>query len=156
MQVIDTDAYRREHVMEKMLAWYAKNKGIAVCAEQDTLNVLFGDRIKRLPPKYNLFATFLERIIKINPFSRQFRVHPTKAVFEAVADPHIVHFIGGKKPWKNSYRSFRVDYRKAMREIGFTDPIPGETSFNRFIGFFADAYHTLLQHYARLVLRLFF
>lgn len=156
VQVIDVAAYRRERVMERMLEWYAANKDIAVCAEQDTLNILFGDRIKRLPPKYNLFATFLERVIKVNPFSKTFRVHSTRDFFEAVADPAVVHFIGGKKPWKNKFRSFRTDYRKAMREIGFTDPIPGETVWHKFIGLFADGYHGLLRIYAKAAFRLVF
>lgn len=156
VQVIDTAAYRREHVMERMLDWYAKNKNLAVCAEQDALNVLFGDRIRRLPPKYNLFATFLEQIVRVNPFGRQWRVHPTREVFQAVSDPSVVHFIGRKKPWRNSFRSFRSDYRRAMREIGFTDPIPGETAGDVLLGALADAGHSLLRMYARVMTRLFF
>ena len=157
VQVIDTEAYRREHVKERMLEWYAKYKSIAVCAEQDALNAVCGDRIKRIPIKYNFYASWIDRIPKHNPFNPRWRIHATRDVLEGAAHPAIVHFIGHKKPWLKGYRSFRRDYRRIMRELGWMGkPIPGEGPIFRFIGLFADAYHGLLRKYAALQLRLLY
>ena len=157
VQVIDTEAYRREHVKERMLEWYAKYKSIAVCAEQDALNAVCGDRIKRIPVKYNFYASWIDRIPKHNPFNPRWRIHATRDVLEGAAHPAIVHFIGHKKPWLKGYRSFRRDYRRVMRELGWlSGPIPGEGPLFRFIGLFADTYHALLRKYAALQLRLLY
>ena len=157
VQVIDIAAYRREQVKERMLAWYAKYRDIAVCAEQDALNAVCGDRIKRIPVKYNFYASWIDRIPKHNPFNPRWRIHATRDVLEGAAHPAIVHFIGHKKPWSKGYRSFRQDYRRVMRVLGWLrGPVPGEGPLFRFIGFFADAYHTLLRKYAALQLRLLY
>ena len=157
VQVIDTDAYRRERVKERMLEWYARNRAIAVCAEQDSLNVVCGDRIKRLPIKYNFYASWLDRMPKHNPFNPKWRIHATRDVLDGAANPAIVHFIGHKKPWNKSYRSFRREYRRAMRALGLLHGnIPGEGPLFRFFGIFADAYHDLMRKYAALQLRLLY
>lgn len=157
VQVIDTEAYRREHIKERMLEWYAKYKSIAVCAEQDALNAVCGDRIRRIPVKYNFYASWLDRIPKHYPFNPRWRIHATRDVLEGAAHPAIVHFIGRKKPWLKGYRSFRRDYRRVMRELGWLPGnVPGEGPLFRFIGLFADAYHTLLRKYAALQLRLLY
>lgn len=157
VQVIDTDAYRRERVKDRMLEWYARNRDIAVCAEQDSLNVVCGDRIRRLPVKYNFYASWLDRMPKHNPFDPKWRIHATRDVLDGAANPAIVHFIGHKKPWNKGYRSFRREYRRAMRDLGLLHGnIPGEGPVFRFFGIFADAYHDLMRKYAALQLRLLY
>lgn len=153
-QVIDTDAYRRENVQQRILDWYAKNRHIAVCVEQDAINMVCGAQIKRLHVKYNYTVSWLERAVKVNPFKKEWRVFPTRDVFEAMADPTIVHFIGQNKPWRANYRPYRNVYRQAMAELGLLENgrLPGETLLKRMVGALYDAYHALLTLYVRLVL----
>jgi len=158
LQVIDTDAYRREHVLERMLAWYAKYKETSDCVEQDALNAVVGAKIYRLHLTYNFTVGWLDRLPKNNPFRKEWRVYPTKMVFEACADPAILHFIGHKKPWVWTHRPYRNLYRKAMIELGFIERLlPGENNMkSRIIGATCDMMHAVLTGYARLMCRTFF
>ena len=153
-QVIDTDAYRRENVQQHILDWYAKYRKTAVCVEQDAINAVYGERIKRLHVKYNYTVGWLERAVKVNPFKKEWRVFPTRDVFEAMLDPTVVHFIGQKKPWRFNIRPYRNTYRAAMRELGFLEngKLPGQTLPKELLGRLADAYHWLLRLYVRLLL----
>ena len=105
--------------------------------------------------KYNYTVGWLERAVKVNPFKKEWRVFPTRDVFEAMLDPTVVHFIGQKKPWRFNYRPYRNTYRAAMRELGFLEngKLPNQTFAKECLGRLADAYHTLLRLYVRLVLR---
>ena len=155
-QVIDTDAYRREHVLEKILHWYAKYKDISLCVEQDAVNAVIGERIRRLHIKYNFTVGWCDRIVKFNFLRKELRVYPTQDVFAAVVDPTILHFIGHKKPWRWNHRAFRNLYRKSMEELGLFDKATfGETPMRRLVGAFFDGYHLLIRGYARIILATF-
>ena len=154
-QVINTDAFRREHIREKMLAWYAAHKDIAECVEQDAANVVYGERILRLHLKYNLTVGWYDRILSHNPFRREWRVHPPKMVFEACADPVILHFIGHRKPWVRNHRAYRNLYRSAMKKLGLYDP---KTYLynprHELIARFFNVYNGIAAGYARVMARI--
>ena len=151
--VIDTDAYRREGILAKILDWYAKYKDVSLCVEQDAINAVAGERILRLHIKYNFTVGWCDRIMRMNPFRRELRVYPTQDVFAAVADPAVLHFIGHKKPWRWNHRPFRNLYRKAMEELGLFDGNAyGETPTRAVVGVLFDFYHVLTRAYARIIL----
>ena len=156
IQVINTDAFRREHLREKMFAWYTAHKDIAECVEQDSANVIYGERILRLHIKYNYTVGWLERAVKMNPFRKEWRVFPTRDVLEAMLDPTVVHFIGHQKPWRFNHRPYRHTYRRAMSELGLLENgrLPGETPAKKAVAVLFDGYHGLLKLYARLLLAL--
>jgi len=157
LQVIDTDAYRSERVLERMLEWYARYRDVADCVEQDAINAVIGEKILRLHLKYNFTVGWLDRLPKNSPFRKEWRVYPTRMVFEACADPYVLHFIGHKKPWAWNHRPYRNVYRKAMAELGLLDgPLFGETPSRRVIGVACDAMHLVLTGYARLMCATFF
>ena len=153
LQVINTDTFRRERICEKMLAWYETHKTAADCVEQDAANVVYGDRILRLHLKYNFTVGWFDRILNHNPFLREWRVYPTKMVFEAVTDPAILHFIGHRKPWARNHRAYRNTYRNAMKELGLYDPTAYcWTLGGEITGMFFDIYNKIVALYARLIL----
>ena len=152
-QVIDTDTYRRDRILEKILAWYAKYKDVSLCVEQDAINAVAGERIRRLHVKYNFTVGWCDRIMKFNPFRSELRVYPTQDVFAAVDDPTILHFIGHKKPWRWNHRAYRNLYRTSMKELGLYDGKAfGETPARALVGVLFDLYHVLTRAYARIIL----
>lgn len=154
LQVINLDAFRREHLRERMFDWYATHKNVAICVEQDALNVVAGARIKRLPPTFNCPVSWLARILKDDFSKPDWRVFRSEEVLRALADPAIIHFIGGNKPWKYNHRPWRNEYRKAMIELGLIQhDLPGETPLKKAIGAFFDVYHMFLQRRVRTMLR---
>lgn len=153
-QVINADVFRREHILDKMLAWYSKHKDIAECVEQDSANVIYGNRILRLHLKYNFTVGWYDRILNHNPFDREWRVYPTKMVFEACADPAILHFIGHRKPWARNHRAFRNTYRSAMKELGLYNPKDYYFSIkSEIIGRLFDFFNLIVVAYSRLMLK---
>ena len=155
-QVINTDAYRRERILEKILAWYAKYKDVSLCVEQDAINAVAGERIRRLHIKYNFTVGWCDRIPKCNFLRKELRVYPTQDVFGAVVDPTILHFIGHKKPWFWNHRAFRNVYRRALEELGlFDERTFGETTLRRLVGVFFDCYHLMIRGYALIILSTF-
>lgn len=153
-QVINTDAFRRERIREKMFAWYVAHKDIAECVEQDSANVVYGERILRLHLKYNLTVGWYDRILSHNPFRREWRVYPPKMVLEACADPAILHFIGHRKPWARNHRAYRNLYRNAMKELGLYDPKAYLYSpRHELVARFFDVYNGIAAGYARIMSR---
>ena len=156
--VLDLDAFRREKMSDRMVTWYRQHSATAVNLDQDAQNVAYGDRTLRLPPKWNYTDGWLERLLKQNPFAREWRVFPPKDVLEAILDPCIVHYIGRHKPTSWTHRPERKAYRRMMDELGLlkNGRLPGETVARRIAACLFDGYHVLLKAYARLLLTIRF
>ena len=154
--VLDLDAFRRERMSDKMIDWYRRNFRTAVNLDQDAQNVAYGDRTLRLHPKWNYTDGWLERLLKLNPFAREWRVHPPREILEAILEPAIIHYIGRKKPTSWNHRPERKVYRRAMSELGLLENgrLPGETPARKAVAVLFDGYHGLLKLYARLLLAL--
>lgn len=155
--VIDVDAYRRDGIPAKILEWYAKYKDVSIAVDQDAENIVFGDRTKRLPIRWNYSDGWLERILKCRPWQKEWRVHPRKEVLEAIFNPAIIHYVGGRKPTKRTHRPERKVHRAMMRELGLMKGrLPeGQGLPEMLEGAFFDCYHALLRIYARFLLFLF-
>lgn len=155
LQVINVDAFRREGLCEKMLDWYAAHKESAECVEQDSANVVYGERILRLHLKYNFTVGWYDRILNKNPFRKLWRVYPPRMVLEAVADPAVLHFIGHRKPWCWNHRAFRNVYREAMKELGlYSAEAYLETPSRLIQGAFFDVYNAFVRAWARFLLKI--
>ena len=156
--VLDLNVFRRERMSDKMIDWYRRNCKTAINLDQDAQNVIYGDRTLRLPPKWNYTDGWLERLLKQNPFAREWRVFPPRDVLEAILAPCIVHYIGRHKPTAWTHRPERKAYRRMMEELGLLENgrLPGETAARRIIAHLFDGYHALLKTYARLLLTIRF
>ena len=152
--VLDLDRFRAERTSERMIDWYARHHKTVKCQDQDAQNVAYGARTLRLPPKWNYTDGWLDRIPKMNPWAHEWRVFSPREMLEAIVDPHIIHYIGPRKPTAWTHRSERQAFRRAMAELGLLENgrLPGETLPKRIVGAFFDAYHAVLKLYARLLL----
>ena len=108
--LIDMHAFRRERVGETILAYYRKNGGHLFANDQDAINGSLKERIFSLPVSYNYHNTydfystrFLQKICDYPLLVRE--------IEEAKKNPHIVHFLGEERPWRegNTHR-FRDEY----------------------------------------------
>ena len=156
--VLDLDVFRRERMSDQIIDWYRRYAKVAVNLDQDAQNVIYGDRTLRLPPKWNYTDGWLERLVKQNPFAREWRVFSPKDILEAILDPHIVHFIGRHKPTAWTHRPERKAYRRLMDELGLLENgrLPDETVSRRLVAGLFDVWHALLKAYARLLLTIRF
>jgi lipopolysaccharide biosynthesis glycosyltransferase len=89
--------------------------------EQDILNIACYGKILTLPPKYNALIT---RLKENNPILRN--LYSEQDIIEANNSPHIIHYIGVKKPWK----SFDVYMEKYWWKIAKKTPFINSL-FNR-------------------------
>ena len=155
--VIDVDTYRRENIPAKILAWYEANKGTSLAVDQDAENVILGTRTRRIPIKWNYPDGWLERILKCPLWRKEWRVHPRREVLEAILDPCIIHYVGGRKPTGRTHRPERKAHRKLQRELGLMKGhLPdGQGWRDEIEGAVFDVYHALLRLYARVLLFLF-
>lgn len=156
--VLDLDAFRRERMSDQIIDWYRQHAKVAINLDQDAQNVIYGNRTLRLPPKWNYTDGWLERLVKQNPFAREWRVFSPKDILEAMLDPHIVHFIGRHKPTSWTHRPERKAYRRLMDELGLLENgrLPGETAGRRLIASLFDVWHAMLKAYARTLLTIRF
>ena len=151
--LVDLDAFRREHMTDRMVAWYLAHRDIAINTDQDSQNMMYGARTLRIPIKWNYTDGWLERIPHLNPFAKEWRVFPPRDVLQAALDPYIIHYIGTRKPTQWTHRPERKRFHQAMRELGLsTDNLPGETPVRKLIAGLFDCYHFLIRCYARLLL----
>lgn len=153
--VLDLDAFRAENLSDKMINWYKHHRAVAINTDQDCQNVIYGARTRRLPPKWNYTDGWLERLPKLNPFAREWRVFAPREMLEAMLDPCIIHYIGRRKPTAWTHRPERKVFRKAMEEIDLIkagERLPGETTPRLVLAWLFNGYHALLRHYARFLL----
>ena len=155
--VIDVDAYRRENIPAQIRAWYEAHKDTSLAVDQDAENAILGTRTKRLPIKWNYPDGWLERLLKCPPWKKEWRVHPRREVLEAIFDPCIIHYVGGRKPTRRTHRPERKAHRKLQRELGLIKGrLPEGLGWrDELEGAIFDIYHALLRLYARGLLFLF-
>lgn len=144
--VINARAFREENALERIAAWNTLHRDIAQCIDQDALNALYWDRVIRLPMKYNYSDGWLARHVKFSRRAASWRANPPDEVLAAIADPYVLHFWGGKKPWRANHRAEGRRYEAAMREIGLLKgQLPGMTFFRRLERAVYDLYYAFLR-----------
>lgn len=138
--------WRRERVKERLLDWVARWKDDTRCPDQDALNALFHDRMVHLPPKWNYHDGWVERSCRMGLSACTWEGNRPEDVLEAILAPRILHYWGGRKPWRFNHRPERKRYETAMRELGLVQGrLEGSTFWRRLQLPFFDALHALLK-----------
>ncbi len=97
VQVIDVAAFNDQQVLERCLEFAGKHPAKTIGLDQDLINaVLHGDWAE-ISPVWNWQYTWASRL------------------YAGVADPHVIHFIGPKKPWKHAGGELPLRFRRAYR-----------------------------------------
>lgn len=94
--VINLKKWREDNVEEKFIEFLSSHRGEYYCADQGVINMVFENKIKIIPPKYNLIGFF-----QIYDYNRAKKVHGIKTEFytkeivdESRKNPILVHFVG--------------------------------------------------------------
>ncbi|MBB5223442.1 hypothetical protein HNP73_003389 [Amaricoccus macauensis] len=99
MMLIDVSTWRERDVLGRMLAFGAAHDPARVGLDQDLVNAVVRGGWAELSPVWNWQYTWASRL------------------FEALADAHVVHFIGPRKPWSHDGGELPLRFRRAYRDF---------------------------------------
>ena len=141
--------WKREEAGRRLLDWGLKWD--SAFRDQDAVNAVFWDRIRILPTKWNYHDGWVERSIRRSANARAWLGNDPLDVMEAILKPKILHYWGGRKPWKFNHRPERLRYERALRELGLLDgELEGSTFLKRLTLPFWDAFHWVIKRIVRM------
>ena len=91
--LIDVERFVRDGVLEACLKRFAEQPQALFRHDQSLLNLVLKDRWTELSPVWNWQYTWSSRF------------------FADLADPHLIHFIGPRKPWKDTTHALPARFR---------------------------------------------
>jgi hypothetical protein len=103
--LIDVAEYGRQQVLERCLEFAGRHPPARIGLDQDLLNAVLLGGWAELSPLWNWQYTWASRM------------------FEAMADAHVVHFIGPRKPWQHAGGELPLRFRRAYRAF-FAEHFP--------------------------------
>jgi lipopolysaccharide biosynthesis glycosyltransferase len=120
--LIDLARWRRENVLERLIAYLTANYDKIVDPDQDMLNACLYDRRLPLPYIYNAISPFF------------FDYHPLGIGDDELAavraNARIVHFNGASKPWSYLCRHpRRAEYSRQLANTEWRDDEPEDRNF---------------------------
>jgi hypothetical protein len=95
--LLDVAAYNRQAILDRCLAFAAAHPGALLRNDQSLLNLVLKDDWAELAPCWNWQYT------------------RASMLYEATEGAHVIHFIGGKKPWSHAGGALPLRFRRAYR-----------------------------------------
>jgi lipopolysaccharide biosynthesis glycosyltransferase len=95
--LIDLERFNEAEILERCVVFGRRNRDRMIRHDQNLLNGTLQGAWAELSPVWNWQYTWASRF------------------FETMADPHVVHFIGPRKPWKHAGGEFPLRFRRAYR-----------------------------------------
>lgn len=99
---------RRDNIEPKL--WnFAIDRSPLDFQDQDVLNAVLGNKVKLIPPRWNLYKDYTHKTINRS---------------DCQTTPGIVHFAGREKPWNTKNPSYRhlIDWLDAYKKIFSCEP----------------------------------
>lgn len=110
--LINLDYWREHRLLSVFKDFMVHHADRIVHHDQDVLNYTLRNSKKELPIKYNLQSGFLSTEKSFGPYYRT-------EIKAAIADPAVLHYTGGSKPW---HRSCRHPYRSSFLKYKALSP----------------------------------
>jgi len=152
--VMNVEAFRKENLFTKVVAWHAAHGDAVIRPDQDALNCLFWDRVRYLHPRYNHCDGWLARQRRESSAAGEWRGNAPCEILEAILNPTILHFWGAKKPWRANRRPEGPRYERTMRAVGvLTGALPGTTALHRLVRCACRVWQDLLRRQVAARLR---
>jgi len=105
--LFDVAAYGGQQVLDTCLEFGRAHPGALLVNDQSLLNLVLRGDWAELSPVWNWQYT------------------RSSALFEALEPAHVVHFIGGKKPWSHAGGALPLKFRQAYRAYFAENPADG-------------------------------
>ncbi|OVE67350.1 hypothetical protein CCS79_14615 [Clostridium diolis] len=103
--------------------------------EQDTINALFGNKVKFIDMKWN-YCTAANEGVKFNIQLSPYKLYEE---YEKIKEPYIIHFSNLPKPWMNSEVERSLDFWRLARNTPYYELILSR-----------NASYTLNEHFGNL------
>lgn len=97
--VINLNYWRNNNIVNKCFCLISGKSDKLLFHDQDTLNCVLAGRIKYLPFQYNLQTGFLYKNYMFKHYSHVVQ----RQVWEAIANPIVIHYSGCSKPWHSRH-----------------------------------------------------
>lgn len=111
--LINLEYWRINDISKRLINWILNFKGQLQCPDQDALNVVLENKVKFLDYKYNFQQGLYGKLIWI-------RADKWPLVEKDKANPAIVHFTAGEKPWhKDCAHPLKHEYDDYMKLYDF-------------------------------------
>lgn len=125
--LMNLEVFRRDNLVEKVMAFAKIHHDVLICPDQDALNGALCDRLVRLHPRWNWHDGMTRAILKRSLSDRVWRGNSPKHSIEAVLYPGVLHYQGAHKPWRYNHRLEGQRYEDSMRRAGLVEclPLPG-------------------------------
>ena len=138
VMVINLEYWRENNVGSKCVAWLEKNAQLGRYADQDALNFVLQGRIRLCSSRWNATTSLIQGVMYHSRRASLFR--------DDVENASIVHFTGGRKPWR---REFRILYANEFLQYLGQSPwngsaIPKLTPFQVWCRFGDETKHFFL------------
>ena len=101
MLLINLKKIRRQGLFHETIKWIEKHSSELVFADQDALNILFQNDLKKLPIKWNIqYQLCWDHIYVLKDW------HKKKCFNNILDNPvGIIHYVSAAKPWHSFYKS---------------------------------------------------
>lgn len=112
--LIDIEAYRNQNIEAECVAFLERWRREIRSADQDALNAVLHDRVKRLDFKWNV------QMGSWNAFKNNALLSEQEHKALAATEPVILHFSGSGKPWNSGLRShYAGEYVRSVNQSGW-------------------------------------
>lgn len=124
--VINLKYWRDNNIEDKFINFLIKYKKIIKMHDQDIINNVLNNTIKKIHPKFNLMSNFHESnckaVVKYEGMKNYYDISTLK---EAQKNPVFVHLCGSNRdrPWANKHLKYRKVYEKYAKLTPFYDDI---------------------------------
>ncbi len=157
VMLMNLDFFRSHGLIDKVVAFARSHADVLSSPDQDALNAVLCDSLKRLHPRWNWHDGLTRIILRANPKAALWRGNTPPKALEAALHPGILHYQGPYKPWRYNHRLERRRYEQTMLRAGVVErlPLPGFNVADALKRFFYTPLYALTWYRIRRLAKRF-